>query len=129
MFLLKIHSYTTNILKVSLLYHINFLVLNMSINNEITVAQAQEMLDTFKNNELSNNQPRGINLNKSVFLDLINQSSNVESLNFYFGINNCNDLCLVLIAMDNNGVEISTKIMDLGSRIPPAVPSISPFTL
>ena len=128
MFLLKIHSYSISIIKGYLLYHLIFLVLNMSINNEITVAQAQTLLDTFKNNELSNNQPRGINLNKSVFLDLINQS-NVESLNLYFGINNCNDLCLVIIAMDNNGVEISTKIMDLGSRIPPAVPSISPFTL
>jgi hypothetical protein len=100
----------------------------MSINNEITVAQGQILLDSFKNNEISHNQPRGINLNKSVFLDLINQN-NVETLNLYFGINNNSDLCLVLIAVNNNGDEISTKIMDLGSRIPPALPNSSPFIL
>jgi hypothetical protein len=100
----------------------------MSNPHEISVQDAQAMLDAFKNNNSFANQPRGIYFDKDTILELLNQP-NAVGIDYYFGLNNSNKLSLILIALDNQNNEIAIKIMDAGNLIPPNKPKSSPFIL
>ncbi len=100
----------------------------MSNPHEISVQDAQAMLDAFKNNTSFANQPRGIYFDKDTILELLNQP-NAVGIDYYFGVNSSNKLCLIMIALDNQNNEIASKIMDAGNLIPPNMPNSSPFIL
>lgn len=100
----------------------------MSNPHEISVQDAQTMLDAFKNNTSFVNQPRGIYFDKDTILELLNQP-NAVGIDYYFGVNSSNKLSLILIALDNQNNEIASKIMDVGFTIPPHLPNLSPFIL
>ena len=100
----------------------------MSNPHEISVQEAQTMLDAFKNNSCFSNQPRGIYFDKETILELLNQP-NVVGIDYYYGLNAANKLSLIMIALDNQNNEIAAKIMDYGMTIPPHKPQSSPFLL
>ena len=98
----------------------------MSNPHEISVQDAQAMLDAFKNNNSFANQPRGIYFDKDTILELLNQP-NAVGIDYYFGVNSSNKLCLIMIALDNQNNEIAAKIMDFGRENPPYSPNFTPF--
>ncbi len=99
----------------------------MSNPNEITIAQGQEMIDRFKNSATCVNQIRGAKIEKST-LDALLNLPNCSGISAYYGLNDLNQLTLILIAFDSLNNEISQVIMDRAQTIPPNSNS-SPFVL
>lgn len=100
----------------------------MSNPHEISIQEAQTMLDAFKNNPCFSSQSRGIYFDKETILELLNQP-NAVGIDYYFGLNSSNKLCLIMIALDNQNNEIASKVMDFAHEIPPKLPNNSPFVL
>lgn len=100
----------------------------MSNPNQISIEQGQSLITNFHSDPKFANQPNAISFNKNVFNELLNQPD-AQALNFYFGKNSNGSIALIIIAVDSNNNEISSKIMDYGEPHPPGHVNSSPFII
>jgi len=100
----------------------------MSNPNQISIEQGQLLITNFHSDPKFADQPNAISFDKNVFNELLNQPD-AQALNFYFGKKSNGSIALVIIAVDSNNNEISSKIMDFGQPHPPGYVNSSPFII